>query len=221
MSLDRVTRARTPDPGRSRKGSALASRPSSCFRRLRLRNVLHADQRGVDLSAYFGQRFRRFLEVSRTNRCARFLQVCAGVAQRGLPGAERLRGRGRFCRGAQCRLQPIDERRDFAVERFRFGPGPRPPVGGQPLGLDGALPRVERVVQRLAIVALPDGRVGLVERRGGGGVFRGRVALGAGRTGGVDGAARLIDFLLRGTGTASDEEDENSQGRQATHDSKV
>ena len=60
------------------------------------------------------------------------------------------------------------------------------------------LARVQRVVERLAVVALVDRFVRFLQRRGGGGVLVGGVLVGAGGARGIDRALRLVDLFLRG-----------------------
>jgi len=144
----------------------------------------------------------------------------ARVLQRGLSGTEGSCRDGSFCR-AQGGLQAVGGGGGRAVERFGCALRARLAFRGLPLGLDGALPGVERVVQRLAVVALIHCRGRLVERGRRGGVFGGRVAFGAGGPRRGKRAARLIDLFLGWTGTACDDQQQKDDDRQATHDGKV
>src|SRR4029078_10083709 len=67
-------------------------------------------------------------------------------------------------------------------------------VGGLLRRCLGALPTIERVGEREAIVALEDGFAGGVQCFFGGGEFLPRVVAGAGRPRGVDRLLRLLDF---------------------------
>ncbi|PYR01465.1 MAG: hypothetical protein DMF97_07575 [Acidobacteria bacterium] len=75
-----------------------------------------------------------------------------------------------------------------------FGPRDRFAVGGLLGGILRALPRIEGVIQGETIVALPDGVVRALQRGLRRGELVGRVLVGAGRPGGIDGALRLDDM---------------------------
>ena len=102
-------------------------------------------------------------------------------------------------------LLGVDACRRLAVDRL---------LGG---GLR-ALARVERGVERLAVVALVDRLAGALERVLGGGELVAGVLIGAGGAGGVDGALRLLHFFVGGIAArrAGDRRDDGERQQQAT-----
>ena len=171
---------------------------------------------GVELSAYVGEHFCRVLVISRGNLCARFLQVRARGAQRRLTRLQQSRRRlGGLC-GSQRGLQGVDARGRLGVRGVDGRTRARLAVGRLAAGVHRSLAGIERVVERLPVVALLDGGAGLVQGGDGGGEVGGGVAIGPGGSRGIDRRLCLIDLLLWRLGTARGEQhDENHQ--QATH----
>ena len=131
----------------------------------------------------------------------------------------RLRPRGLGL--AQDRLELVGARRDLAVERLDRLLRALAPFGGLAAGVLRALAGVDGVAEGLAVVALIDRLVRLLERVDRGGEFVGGEPVGAGASGEIDGGLRLIDLFLRRLGTARHGQ-EHTDGEQATdHGGKV
>src|SRR4029077_20827406 len=129
---------------------------------------------------------------------ARFLHGALAGIHRLAPGVEDARGGVRRLRRLEARAGIVQ--RAFGVEQRlgRVGAGDRFFVDrflGRGLG---ALARVERVVEGLAVVALADRVVGALEGVLGGGALFAGVLIGAGGAGRVDRALRLLHFLVGG-----------------------
>lgn len=181
---------------------------------------VHCLQRGVDGRLFVRDGGTRLVKVAAREICARFLQGLARRVERGARGPECAGGDA----GGLCSLQPALEFFQMRGERDDAGFGlaarGRLAVGRGARRVLPALARVERVAERLFVVALLDGVVRFLQRGGGRAVLVFRVLLGAGGARRVDGALCLIEFFLGRFRTARDEE-QAEQHRQATHRSEV
>ena len=123
----------------------------------------------------------------------------------------------------QLRLCPRQQGRDFGDGAFGLAARVGAAIDRQLGGVLRALAAVERVAERLAVVAGGDGLFGLLERVDGGGEFGGGELVGAGGAGRVDRALRLIHFLVGRLGAAGREDggDERQAANHTKHVSRV
>jgi hypothetical protein len=94
-------------------------------------------------------------------------------------------------------------------------------IGSLTSRLERALVRVDRPRQCEPVVALADRFVRLLHCGGGCGERLGRVLVGAGGAGGVDGALRALDFFLGRFGTGGEENQRADRSGETTHRPEV
>ena len=178
---------------------------------------INRDDGFVEIFAYSVQRGDRFLVVFRGDGCACFLQTRARVVERGMCAVEFPRGDVRGFRGAETRVELLGAREESRDARFGIAAGLGLSIGSGACGRLRALAGIERVTQRLAVVALIDGFVRFLQRGSRGTVVVGRVLVGAGCARRVDRALRLIEFLLRRLGTCGQAHERDTESDQPTH----
>lgn len=125
--------------------------------------------------------------------------------------------------GQSCRVGRLETARqrvdcgvDVADPGIDLASDPGLLLRGAPRRGASLVARFERLAQRLAVVRLLDGRPGAVERRGGGLEFGGGERLGASRTGGVDGALRLVHLPVGRLFAARRDEHREEQGEEGS-----
>jgi hypothetical protein len=155
--------------------------------------------------------------VAGGHRRARFLQRALRLGVQA-PGALEIPG------GNPCRLGELDllgqlPRRGEGAADCRFGGAahPRLAVGGLTRRLERALVGIDCARQRQAIVALLNGLVRLLQRRGRGREGIGGVLIGAGCACRVNGTLGAIDFFLGRFGTGGEENQRADRSGETTH----
>jgi hypothetical protein len=114
------------------------------------------------------------------------------------------------------RLECAEVRVEVGHALFEFAAHAGAGVGGGAHGVEGVFARVERVVERLLVVAVGDRGVGAGHRGLGGAERLGRIARRAGRASGFERAFGLVQFFLGRHAPTRREESSETGGEQQT-----